>query len=54
MRMIGLVSTQAGLNHVREMAVIEVIARAVKVLVKDGLTFLAEDEKAGFNDTHIK
>ena len=42
------------MNHVREMAVIEVIARSAKQLIKDGLTFLAEDEEAGFRSSNIK
>ena len=39
---------QADLNHIREICVIEVIARSAKLLIKDGLTFLADDEEAGF------
>ena len=38
----------------REMAVVEVIARSAKVLIKDGLTFLADDEEAGFKSENIK
>ena len=33
---------------------IEVIARSAKVLIRDGLTFLAEDEEAGFQSANIK
>lgn len=36
------------------MAVIEVIARSAKLLIKDGLTFLADDEEAGFKAENIK
>lgn len=54
MRYLGKVCTQAQLNHIREIAVIEVIARAAKVLIKDGLTFLADDEEAGFKSANIK
>lgn len=36
------------------MAVIEVIARSAKLLIKDGLTFLADDEEAGFKSDNIK
>jgi hypothetical protein len=36
------------MNHIREICVIEVIARSAKLLIKDGLTFLADDEEAGF------
>jgi hypothetical protein len=34
--------------------VIEVIARSAKLLIKDGLTFLADDEEAGFQTENIK
>lgn len=33
---------------------IEVIARSAKLLIKDGLTFLADDEEAGFQNENIK
>lgn len=33
---------------------IEVIARSAKVLIKDGLTFLADDEEAGYKSENIK
>lgn len=36
------------------MGVIEVIARCAKLLIKDGLTFLADDEDAGFKKENIK
>ena len=42
------------LNHIREICTIEVIARSAKLLVKDGLTFLADDEEAGFAAENIK
>lgn len=45
---------QVQLYHIREMAVIEVIARSAKLLIKDGLTFLADDEDAGFKSDNIK
>jgi hypothetical protein len=48
LRYIGRICTQADLNHIRELCVIEVIARSAKLLIKDGLTFLADDEEAGF------
>lgn len=54
MRHLGLVCTKAELNHIRELCVIEVIARSAKLLVKDGLTFLSEDEDAGFKSANIK
>jgi hypothetical protein len=42
------------MNHIRELCVIEVIARSAKLLIKDGLTFLADDEEAGFRSENIK
>jgi hypothetical protein len=36
------------------MVVIEVIARSAKLLIKDGLTFLSDDEETGFKDENIK
>ena len=36
------------------MAVIEVIARSAKQLIKDGFTFLADDSEAGFKSDNIK
>ena len=54
MRYIGRLCTQAELNHIRELCVIEVIARSAKLLIKDGLTFLADDEEAGFQTQNIK
>jgi hypothetical protein len=38
---------------VRKIAVIEVIARCAKLLIRDGLTFLADDEEAGFKKENI-
>ena len=32
------------------MTVTEIIARSAKLLIKDGLTFLADDEEAGFKN----
>ena len=54
LRYIGKICTQAELNHTREISVTEVIARASKVLIKDGLVFLSEDEEAGFNQGNVK
>ena len=48
MRYLGKICTNAQLNHTREIAVIEIIARASKLLIRDGLVFLSEDEDAGF------
>lgn len=36
------------MNHIRELATIEVISRSAKLLIRDGLTFLADDEDTGF------
>lgn len=44
----------AGLNHSREMLVIEIISRAAEKLVRDGLLFLSEDEAEQFNLQNIK
>lgn len=49
-----IILKQAELNHIRELCVIEVIARSAKLLIKDGLTFLADDEEAGFQSGNIK
>ena len=54
MRLLGKICTTAALNHTREIAVTEVVARAAKKLVKDGLVFLSEDEEAGFTTGNIK
>mmetsp|Transcript_10433 Transcript_10433/g.10476 ORF Transcript_10433/g.10476 Transcript_10433/m.10476 type:complete len:190 (-) Transcript_10433:1090-1659(-) len=53
MRHLGKLCTFAQLNHQRKMGVIEVIARCAKVLIRDGLTFLADDEEAGFKKDNI-
>lgn len=39
-RNLGRVAHEATLNHVREMSVREMLARTVKVLIRDGLSFL--------------
>jgi len=54
LRLLGKICTTAALNHTREIAVTEVVARAAKKLVKDGLVFLSEDEEAGFTTGNIK
>jgi len=48
MRHLGKICTESQMNHVRELAVIEVISRCVKLLIRDGLTVLAETDP---NDT---
>ena len=42
MRHLGKVCTDAALNHTRELLVIEVISRCAKLLIRDGLSVLAE------------
>lgn len=54
MRYLGKICTTAELNHTREIAVIEVITRAAKLLIKEGLVFLSEDEDAAFTGNNIK
>jgi len=54
LRLLGKICTNAALNHTREIAVTEVIARAAKMLIKDGLVFLSEDDEAGFTMGNIK
>lgn len=54
LRYLGKICTGAGLNHTREIAVIEVISRAAKTLIKDGLIFLSEDEEAEFSNLNIR
>jgi len=54
LRLLGKICTNAALNHTREIAVTEVVARAAKKLVKDGLVFLSEDDEAGFTMHNIK
>ena len=49
LRHLGKICTVSTLNHTREIAVTEVIARSAKILIKDGLTFLSEDEDSGFS-----
>ena len=54
LRYLGKVATTAELNHTREIAVTEIIARASKILIKDGLTFLSEDEESGFSHNNVR
>lgn len=54
MRYLGKICTNAQLNHTREIAVIEVLSRAARMLIKDGLVYLSEDEETGFTSTNIK
>ena len=40
MRYLGRIAQAAKLNHVRELCVREMLARTIKVLIRDGLSFL--------------
>jgi hypothetical protein len=42
MRDVGRIAMEATMNHTKELAVIEVISRCAKLLIRDGLTVLAE------------
>ena len=42
MRHLGKVCAEASLNHTRELLVIEVVSRCAKLLIRDGLSVLAE------------
>lgn len=53
-RNLGKICTKAQLNNVREIAVIDILARSIKLLCKDGLSFLADDNDAGYNSETIK
>ena len=41
--MLGKVSTEARYGHVRELAVIEILARTIKGLIRDGFVLLGEE-----------
>ncbi len=53
MRLLGTICTKATLNHTREIAVTEVVARSAKKLIKDGLLFLSEDDESGYTMLNI-
>ena len=53
LRYLGKICTVSQLNHIREIAVIEIVSRAAKLLIRDGLVFLSEDESAGFKSQNI-
>jgi len=42
MRNVGRLAMEAKMNHTKELAVIEVVARCAKLLIRDVLTVLAE------------
>ena len=54
LRLLGTICTKSALNHTREIAVTEVVARSAKKLIKDGLLFLSEDEESGYTTENIK
>ena len=41
-RFLGRIATDSNMNHIRELAVIEILARCSKLLIKDGLAVLAD------------
>ena len=53
MRFLGRVATEAKHNFHRELAVREIFARSIKVLIRDGLSFLKE-EPSGFTIVDVK
>jgi len=53
-RNLGQICTKAQLNNVREIAVTDILARSIKLLCKDGLSFLAEDSETGYTSANIK
>eukprot|EP00743_Colponemidia_sp_Colp-15_P010245 GILK01011263.1.p1 GENE.GILK01011263.1~~GILK01011263.1.p1 ORF type:complete len:1014 (+),score=191.11 GILK01011263.1:62-3103(+) len=53
MRFLGRMAVEAPHNHVRELAVREILARTIKVLIRDGLSFLTEDPN-GFVEMDAK
>jgi hypothetical protein len=42
MRNVGRIALECSMNHTKELAAIEVISRCAKLLIRDGLTVLAE------------
>ena len=42
MRNVGRIAMEAKMNHTKELAVIEVLSRCAKLLIRDGLVVLAE------------
>eukprot|EP00744_Colponema_vietnamica_P001049 GILI01001788.1.p1 GENE.GILI01001788.1~~GILI01001788.1.p1 ORF type:complete len:1045 (+),score=336.05 GILI01001788.1:182-3316(+) len=53
LRCLGRMAVETPHNHLRELAVREILARTIKVLVRDGLSFLAEDP-SGFTEEDVK
>lgn len=53
MRFLGRIATDADHNYHRELAVREILSRAMKVLIRDGLSFL-KDEPNGFTVDDVK
>ena len=45
MRHLGKVCSEASLNHMRELFVIEIVSRCAKLLIRDGLSVLAESTR---------
>jgi hypothetical protein len=53
MRYLGKIALHVSHNFIKELAVREVVVRTIKVLIRDGLSFLIEDEK-GFNHEDVR
>ena len=54
LRMLGKICTTAQLNHTREIAVTEVVARSAKLLMLDGIRFLSSDDENAFTGANLK
>lgn len=54
MRYLGKLCTEAHMNHIREIAVIEVIARSTKAIVRNALASLSQEEAEAFTKDSIR
>ena len=52
MRNVGRLAMEASMNHTKELAVIEVVSRCAKLLIRDGLNVLQEEKR--FTSENIK
>jgi hypothetical protein len=53
MRFLGRIAMNTNHNFIKELCVREVVIRTIKILIRDGLSFLIEDEK-GFNHDDVR
>ena len=53
MKFLGRIALTTNHNFIKELAVREVLVRTVKILIRDGLSFLIEDEN-GFNHEDVR